>query len=117
MKKRLRKHLSAPGLLTAMRLSFSAIKDPLQNRATYSLVDCLMSGLAVFGLKCPSLLDFDEKRKDRCVVNNLRTLYGVEQAPCDTRLRERLDEVNPSLLQRAYKSGFRAMQRGKVLPL
>lgn len=117
MKKRMRKHLSAPGLLASMRLSFSAIKDPLQGKATYSLVDCLMSGLAIFGLKCPSLLDFDEKRKDKCVVHNLRTLYGVEQAPCDTRLRERLDEVEPGKLQRAYKSGFRAMQRGKVLPL
>ena len=71
----------------------------------------------MFGLKCPSLLDFDEKRKDRCVVHNLKTLYGVEQAPCDTRLRERLDEVDPRLLRRAYKSGFRAAQRGKVLPL
>ena len=117
MKKRMRKQLSAPGLLGAMRLSFSAIKDPLAEKARYSLVDCLMSGLAVFSLKCPSLLDFDEKRKDRCVVHNLKTLYGVEQAPCDTRLRERLDEVEPSLLQRAYKSGFRALQRGKALPL
>ncbi len=108
MKKRMRKQLSAPGLLAAMRLSFSAIKDPLKARASYSLVDCLMSGLAVFGLKCPSLLDFDEKRKDKCVVHNLKTLYGVEQAPCDTRLRERLDEVEPQVLQRAYKSGFRA---------
>lgn len=113
----MRKHLSAPGLLASMRLSFSAIKDPLKDRVTYSLIDCLMSGLAVFGLKCPSLLDFDEKRKDKCVVHNLKTLYGVEQAPCDTRLRERLDEVEPHLLRRAYKSGFRAVQRGKVLPL
>jgi hypothetical protein len=76
-----------------------------------------MSGLAIFGLKSPSLLDFDEKRKDKFVCHNLKTLYGVEQAPCDTYLRERLDEVEPSKLCRAYKSGFRAAQRGKVLPL
>ncbi len=119
MKKRMRKHLSAPGLLKSLRLSFSAINDPLGGKVktTYSLVDCLMSGLAVFGLKCPSLLDFDEKRKDKCVCHNLKTLYGVEQAPCDTRLRERLDDVEPQRLRRAYKSGFRVAQRGKVLPL
>lgn len=40
MKKQMRKHLSAPGLLKSLRLSFSAIKDPLKGKANtaYSLV-------------------------------------------------------------------------------
>lgn len=116
MKERMRKHLSAPSLLQALRLSFSYINDPNDKTSSYSAKDCLMSGLAIFGLKSPSLLDFDEKRKDKFVCHNLKTLYGVEQAPCDTYLRERLDEVEPRKLCRSYKSVFRAAQRGKVLP-
>lgn len=118
MKQRMRQWLSAPGLLHSMRQAFSRVKDPLAGRARqYHLTDCLMSGLAVFGLKCPSLLDFDEKRRDDVVCHNLKTLYGVQQAPCDTQLRKRLDDINPGLLKHAYKAGFRAAQRGKVLPL
>lgn len=112
MKNRMRKHLSAAGLLTAMRLSFSKVKDPLQGKTRYGLVDCLMSGLAIFSFKSPSLLDFDQNRDDKFVRYNLKHLYGVEQAPCDTQLRERLDEIDPSSIDRAYKAGFRAMQRG-----
>ncbi len=51
-----------------------------------------MSGLALFGLKFPSLLAFDEDREKEVIKHNLRTLYHVKKAPCDTSLRERLDK-------------------------
>ena len=39
-----------------------------------------MSGLAVFGLKYPSLLQFDrDARTDEVVRANLRALYAIEQ--------------------------------------
>jgi hypothetical protein len=63
----------------------------------FSLPDVLMSGLAVFGLQYPSLLK-DEQRNEERVRANLRSLYGVEQAPCDTQLRTVLDEVSPTEL-------------------
>jgi len=61
-----------------------------------------MSGLAVFGLKFPSLLKFDEQRNEERVRANLRSLYGVEQAPCDTQLRSVLDEVSPTELRAPF---------------
>ena len=51
----LRKSLSAPGLLSEVRRCFQAVKDDTAGRG-FQLVDYLMSGLAVFGLKYPSLL-------------------------------------------------------------
>ena len=54
-----------------------------------------MSGLAVFSLKCPSLLDYDTKRLDVPTAKNLRDLYFVSAPPSDTYLRERLDDINP----------------------
>ncbi len=73
-----------------------------------------MSGLAVFSLKFPSLLKFDEQRSEARIRANLKSLYGVEKAPCDTQLRERLDRVNPAELrvpfiqinQRLYDQGL-----------
>jgi len=46
---------------------------------------------------------------------NLRRLYKVARAPSDTRMRERLDEVDPQALRACYRRVFRALQRGKGL--
>jgi hypothetical protein len=43
------------------------------------------------------LLQFDEDRRGGTTPANLKALYGIEQAPGDTRFRERLDEVDPRL--------------------
>ena len=74
-----------------------------------------MAGLAVFGLKCPSLLDYDTKRKDVAIAQNLRDLYHIENAPSDTYLRESLDLVDPDTLRPAFKKIFASFQRGKGL--
>ena len=74
-----------------------------------------MSGLAVFGLKSPSLLDFDKKRSDNVIAKNLRDLYHITNSPCDTYLRERLDQVNPEDLRPAFTKIFTSIQRGKAL--
>jgi len=53
-KQSLKKHLSAEGLLSATRKVFASVKDPEKDsrgkKSKLPLVDCLMSGLAVFGL-------------------------------------------------------------------
>lgn len=75
-----------------------------------------MSGLAIFGFKCPSFLQFEnnisgENGFRRCLEN----LYGVKNIPSDTCLRERLDVVSPRQLRRPFKTIFAYLQRGKVL--
>ncbi|NEV65407.1 transposase, partial [Thiorhodococcus minor] len=108
-----RQHLSIAGLLREVRRVAAKIPDAPAN--TIPLTDYLMSGLAVFGLKYPSLLQFDQDRREETARANLRTLYGIERAPCDTRLRERLDEVDPAALRPLYTALFRQLQRGKGL--
>ncbi len=110
-----RKGLSAPGLLATLGHRFGAIRDARAGTPTIPLRDALLSGLAVFGLKCPSLLQFDQQRQDPAVAHNLRTLYGVNQVPCDSQLREILDGVDPRTLRPAFKALFAQLQRGKVL--
>ena len=111
-----RKELSAAGLAGIARGCFAGIADPVSGRGGANLADCLMSGLAMYGLKYASLLKFDEAaRGDGTVRANLRSLYGVSRAPSDTRLRERLDEVDPRSLRQCYRQLFAALQRGKGL--
>jgi hypothetical protein len=112
---RLRKQLSAPGLLQTIRQTFEAVPEHRHDRSQIPLTDALMSGLAVFGLKYPSLLKFDEAYHEGVIRHNLKTLYGVERAPCDTQLRTILDPVDPAHLRPAFRAGHRQVQRHKGL--
>ena len=112
-----RKHLSAAGLIRIVHQQFSKVADS-ENGGKRSMIpirDHLMAGLAVFGLKCSSLLDYDRKRTADCTGHNLRTLYRVGHPPSDTYLRERLDKVNPDTIRSPYKKILAAFQRGKGL--
>lgn len=113
-----KKHLSAQGMLTKVRSIFKQIeplKDPRGAKTEISLADCLMSALALFGLKFPSLLQFNDSRNDEVIKHNLKTLYDVEKAPDDTTMRQRLDKVDPRSLRPAFSAIFSIIQRGKVL--
>ena len=117
MKNKLRKRLSAPGLLEAVRVRVNRIIDPLKGKTAFPIADCLMSCLAMFSLKYRSLLQFDQSLKDKKIYHNLGGLYGVDKVPSDTHLRTRLDELDPEKLRPAFKACFSAVQRGKQLPL
>ena len=42
-------------------------------------------------------------------------MYGIERAPCDTALREHLDEVDPRQLRAVFKRVCTLLQRGEGL--
>ena len=109
-----RQSLSISGLLKNTRQLFEQIPDQ-QSRCSIPLADHLMSGLAIFGLKYPSLLQFDQDRFDETTAPNLKTLYGIQQVPSDTYLRERLDRVDPKSLRKVYTQLLHVLQRGKGL--
>jgi len=111
-----RKSLSLPGLLKNVKNEFDKIEEHRSGKVTFKLADVLMSGLAMFGLKYPSLLQFDKAaHNDEIVKANLKNLHGVKQAPSDTQMRDILDPVNPEDLRPAYKTIHRQLQRQKVL--
>jgi hypothetical protein len=110
-----RKHLNADTLLKRIRSAFEKIPDHRPGDVTISLPDALMSGVALFSLKDPSLLAFDERRKDETKLKNLKTIYHIDAVPSDTQMREILDEVLPKGLSPVYTDIFRQAQRGKVL--
>ena len=110
---KIRKHLSASGLFKLLYSGFEEIEDHrAEELVKTSLADTLMSAFAMFSLKDPSLLAFDERRR---TDGNLKRVYGLEQVPCDTQMRTTLDEVEPSAVRSEFKEVFRELQRGKEL--
>ena len=70
-----KKQLSATGMLQKVRSIFKDVPEPPKGpqgaKTQIPLSDCLMSGLAVFGLKFPSLLQFDDSQEDDTIKHNL----------------------------------------------
>lgn len=111
-----KKNLSADGLLELVRIALKEKQIRDKPNVKYSTLDCIMSGLAVFGFKFASLLQFEKsKNSDNIIKRNLKSLYGIEEVPSDTCLRERLDRIDPRILRAVFKKIFTLLQRTKVL--
>jgi hypothetical protein len=108
-----RKTLSADSLFRMLRSAFDRIPDPRKDEPEISLGEALMSGFAMFSLKDPSLLAFDERRRDP--KDNFRSIYGIDRVPCDTQMRAILDPIDPESLRPLFGDVFRRLQRGKAL--
>jgi hypothetical protein len=108
-----RKNLSADSLFRLIRSRFRSLPDPRSGEVEIPLDDALMSALAMFALKDPSLLAFDHRRRDP--TDNFRTIYGINHIPCDSQMRDILDPVDPLGVRPAFVDVFRCLQRGKAL--
>jgi hypothetical protein len=106
-----RKHLSADALVALVRARFEKMRDPRPGKVAIPLADALMSAFAMFALKDPSLLAFDQRRHDE----NLGSLYHIACVPSDTQLRAILDQVPPDDVRPVFQDVFRQLQRGKGL--
>jgi hypothetical protein len=104
-----RKYLNADTLLSLVRKDFQKIPDPRASNAKISLDDALMSALAMFQLKDPSLLAFDKRRREE--PENLHTVFGIVTIPCDSQMRTLLDPLALSPLRTPFRTVFRQVQR------
>lgn len=111
--------LSYGGLIGLTRDSFYKINDHRQlAKVEIPLVDHLSSALGIFALKFPSLLKFDKQVRrspNSAEAANFKSLFGVENPPDDTNMRQTIDGVLPGTLRNTFKILFSALQRGKVL--
>ena len=111
IKKKVRKQLNADSIFATIREDFKRIPENRGANSKISLADALMSGLAMFQLKDQSLLAFDKRRQTE--PENLHTVFGIGNIPCDSQMRAILDPVDLSALRAPFRSVFRALQRGK----
>jgi hypothetical protein len=111
------KKLSSQALVGVVGRAMRKISTKLDTdrKRKIDLFDCLMSGYAMFSLKYPSLLQFDQHFEAEIAKGNLKSLYGIQEVPCDTYMRERLDEVTPHLVREGFKGLFAVLQRSKYL--
>jgi hypothetical protein len=108
-----RKNLSGDALFQSLRSQFGLLPDHRSGEVEISLGDALMSAFAMFSLKDPSLLAFDDRREDP--NDNFRTIYRINRVPSDSQMRTLLDPVEPAALRAPFREIFRRLQRGNGL--
>jgi len=104
-------------LIGILKNGFEKIKETREfsRNPEIRIADCFMSCFAMFSLKWPSLLQYQENIRKGFVRQNLNKLYGIKTPPSDTYMRERLDEINPDDLRPIYKKFFGILQKNKIL--
>lgn len=95
--------------LSANFLNICDRRDPA--KVKYPLHDVLMSGFAMMFFQHPSLLQFQERMKQKRGLCNLETIFQVKSVPSDTQMREILDEVAPESLRQLLPELFEKVRR------
>jgi len=108
----LRKHLRFDALVRALSDRFATLPDSRRN-PTISVADACLAAFAMFSLKDPSLLAFEQRRQES--DPNLHRLYRIQTIPSDSQLRDILDPVHHHSLGSCFTDIFRQLQRGKAL--
>lgn len=112
----LKKHLNFNSLREVVQESFALVPDKRAANSSNSLRDVMLSGLACMYFQSPSLLDFQRRMETKQQRNNLRSMFGVDNIPTDTGMRNIIDIVDTEKAFRPiYKEYFMRLQRGKHL--
>lgn len=106
------KSLSLSTLIKKLSAAFRRMPDErAPERVSYGLHDTLLSGLAMFFFQHRSLLQFQERLKQRLGRCNLETIFQVTAVPSDTQMRTILDQGEPVLLRQQLGGLFEEMRR------
>jgi hypothetical protein len=100
--------LTFDNLMLSLSEEFEKITDHRRTNAKYKLADILRSGFAMFSLKSPSLLSFEEQT--RAEGSNLKSIYDIKAIPSDTQMRAALDPVSPAPIRSLFAKLFTKWQ-------
>ncbi|MEZ5038389.1 MAG: transposase [Saprospiraceae bacterium] len=108
----LRSELNYDVLVKELRSDFKEIPDHRAPNVVHKLSDILMSAYAIFNLKYPSLLCFEQQSEIE--RSNLKELFGIDKICSDAQMRRVLDEVSPTALQSLFPKRFELLNRSGI---
>lgn len=100
-------------LLGDLRVQIEQIEHQRHHNAQLSLADVLMSAFAIFQLKLPSLLQFDQLFRFR--EPNMKAIFQITQCPSDTAMRHILDDLPTEKLHDLYKYFVTSLMNSTLL--
>ena len=93
---------------------FEQVPEHRASNVTYSLAGVLQAAFAMFSLKCPSLLDFQNQTLPE--RSNLRSIYRIKgQIPCDSQMRATLDDLDFEHLRSLFPDLYKRLCQAGIL--
>jgi hypothetical protein len=109
-------------------LGFDALKGILRQRIAqvpdhrhkgpntrYAIQDAALGAFGIFFTQSPSFLEYQRRLQHTKGHNNVHTLLGVEQIPCDNQVRTLLDPIAPSHLDAVFLEVFEGLKQHHML--
>jgi hypothetical protein len=81
----------------------------------YRIQDAALGAFSIFWTQSPSFLDYQRTLQQTKGQNNVHTLFGVEQIPCDNQIRTLLDPLSPSALDAVFVEVFKRLEQHRLL--
>ena len=100
--KKLQEKITFDAIMPVLHEQWARLRDHRRANASYPLTDFLCSAFAMFSLKAPSLLSFEQQTKTE--NRNLKSIYRMQEVPSDTQMRTTLDLVNPAPLRQCFRT-------------
>lgn len=109
------KSLTLEAMIERRSETFKGIADErAEGRVSYPLPDTLMSGFALMFYQPPSLLGIQRVMKQKRGRCNLETIFGVNDVPSDTQMREILDGGPTEPLRQVLPELFESVRRPRL---
>lgn len=109
-------------------LGFEALKGILHRRMAqlpdhrkqgpntrYTIQDAAWGAFGIFFTQSASFLEYQRRLQHTQGHNNVHTLLGVEQIPCDNQVRTLLDPLAPSHLDAVFVEVFESLEQHRML--
>jgi len=81
----------------------------------YKIRDAALSAFSVFFTQSPSFLSYQISMEQNKGNNNGRTLFGIDNIPCDNQIRALLDPIPANLLFPVFDQTFNMLQETNVV--
>ena len=90
------------------------LRKPSPN-TRYQIANVALGAFGIFFTQSPSFLEYQRRLQHTKGHNNVHTLLGVEQIPCDNQVRTLLDPIAPSHLDAVFLEVFKALEQHHML--
>lgn len=85
------------------------------SKCSYSLHDAVMTAFGCMYFQDPSIAEFQRRMEETFHRNNFRNLFGVENIPADTQLRDVLDSIASEQFAPIFSDYYERLRRYKHL--
>ena len=104
-------------LVNILKENIKNIQDDRKQRSDikYEFTDIILSAFSIFYFQNKSWLSFQRKMKAAQNSSNMSTMFGIDNIPSDTHIKNILDKIKPEAFKKVYEEILVTIDNMKIL--